>query len=241
MRHTPSELVTKQSEIMLNRLGNNLTYYQGEGLGAVRNAVSAVSAIVAKFSEKAQSVHDNKELTLLGQQKRLKELGQQTLQELNAAETTRMAGFGVSIDELARELQPAPARTLDPVTAVRREMRMQELRADLRSIDPLELNALYKTTDDPDVLEAVEQAPPVVRVVTQQGGFRDVQVVPLVSPDTIAQRRRDLGAAAKPEAAGRLAEVEEMRAAVAGLIGSARQEIAKAANLPDERQPIAAA
>ena len=71
-----------------------------------------------------------------------------------------------------------------------------------------------------------------VRKIKQSGGFTDVQVVPLVSADVVAQRRRDLAASARPENAMRLSEVEQLSGAVQSLIDTARQEITKVANLP---------
>jgi hypothetical protein len=110
-----------------------------------------------------------------------------------AAEGTRarrQAGFG---------------RPSDPAERVAYELKLGEIRAELRPLDPIKRAAVYQAAEDPLVLDAIEGAPP--SLVQSDAGILPV-MRPFVEPGRVAARRLERVRALDPSGA---AELDELR------------------------------
>lgn len=100
----------------------------------------------------------------------------------------------------------APARPTDPADRLTYELRQREIRDSMRGLDPLERLAIYNTTTDPEVLEAIETAPPVV---TAGDSDRLPRLQSFVDPARVAAVRLERVRAKAPEA---VAQIEDLNA-----------------------------
>lgn len=142
------------------------------------------------------------------------------------------AGVAKLDEQIAAKLaaKPAPV-TKDPATALVNEMRAQELRAHLRTLDPIDVQARFKTLRADAagiaVLEAAENAPP---------GF------PIAPAEAVAAARARIAVESDPE----IAELTELRVSYTYALNVAEQALQDAGgNLAvvepapqDTRQPF---
>lgn len=123
--------------------------------------------------------------------------------------------------QIAAKLAATPApETKDPTLVLVKEMRAQELRAHLRTLDPLDLQARFKTVGGDAagiaILEAAENAPP---------GF------PIAPAELVAAARARIAIAGDPE----IAELTELRVGYAYALNVAEQALKDAGgNLADD-------
>lgn len=227
-----TEQIDTHRKLLFEHLDATLQSFKPESLMGIRQTATALQDVVRVFEEQSTAVESDAELTLVGKENRRRDLGRKALHELDVLVEQRVDVVKRQIEEATSDLMPKRA-SVDAVTGIRQEMRQAELRADLRHADPLEVEAMYLTAaEDSDLVAAVEGAPPVLRVTTEPGSRRRrTGLVPLVTAEVIAQRQRERAAAARPAAAQRLSDLETVRDGVLSLVGTARKEIQRAANL----------
>ena len=115
------------------------------------------------------------------------------------------------------------------------EFRLREIRDDLRTVDPLERDAIYASSTDPMIIDAVETAPPVL--VKAADGFR--RFVPSVDQERVAAVKIARAHAIDPENAKLLEALRAIRQMYKSVIESVRNVVFE--NSPASRpDPIAA-
>ncbi len=168
------------------------------------------------FFDKAAAISSSGRYTRDGELKEVALLAHATRERFAVVR----AGVAKLDEQIADKLAatPGPA-TKDAAVALVNEMRAQELRAHLRSLDPIDVQAIFKTIRGDAagiaILEAAEHAPP---------GF------PIAPAEAVAAARERIALEGDPE----LAELTELRVSYAYALNLAEQALQDAgANLAD--------
>ena len=173
------------------------------------------------FFDKHDAIRTSGRYTSEGEQKEIALLAHATREKFAVVR----AGVAKLDEQIAAKLaaKPAPA-TKDPATALVNEMRAQELRSQLRSLDPIDVQAIFKSVrgnaDGIAILEAAENAPP---------GF------PIAPAEDVAAARARIAGEGDPE----LAELTELRVSYAYALNVAEQALKDAGGNLADPEPAA--
>ena len=121
---------------------------------------------------------------------------------------------------LAKVTYSAPT---DPAERLSHEMRLQEIRAQLRDLPALERLHIYRSTDDPLTLQAIETAAPVLSQRGQAGHLRHMES--FIDPDARSAAMRARAERIDPATANTLKEVQSLREAYTLAVNSVKTEI----------------
>jgi molecular chaperone GrpE (heat shock protein) len=160
--------------------------------------------ILSEFRANAERVRSNRDFTPQGQQHRLAELAVDAANRLEVQRKV-LRDYDQRITAESAKLTAATTRTREDVLVT--ELRAQEIRKYVNTLDPLELQARYiAAASDPKYYElmlAVESAP-----------------LQMLSDDVLAEGKALRMAAPSPEQSRLIRELQAMRKAVADAIES---------------------
>ena len=106
--------------------------------GGLRKNLDSLETIFLSAQNEARSISNSSELTRQGKVKRLEALEAKTNLELR--EWRSRFNYHVMIKQVKEEMTPSRSRPDDLVA----ELRMQEIRGHLKSLDPIEQEGLYR-------------------------------------------------------------------------------------------------
>lgn len=119
-----------------------------------------------------------------------------------------------------------PKRPSDPAERLAYELQLQQVRASFAEIPPQERQVAYHGIEDPLVLDAIENSPPVLtRAGTDGRGLAKFQ--PLIDPKVVAKARVDRARATSPEKAHLIEGLEMLASIYKQSAGILRQPILK--------------
>lgn len=138
-------------------------------------------------------------------------------------------------EAMLRKAGSGYGRPSDPAERVAYELKLGEIRAELRPLDPIKRAAVYQATEDPLVLAAIEGAPPSL-VQSDAGTWPAMR--PFVEPDRVAARRLERGRALDPSGAAELDELGGIAELYRMLGNGLREEILAAFPAVREAAPF---
>jgi hypothetical protein len=219
----------KAVEMLRLALAGLVSSVRDEWRADVRARLEELATVGAAFETMRAGIAKDPELTPLGREKATAKAARDAFQQLAAWES---ANTGRLTDRIAPTEQLVLKRSevkrpTDPAERIAYELRLGEVRAELRGLDPMQREAIYLSTSDPLIADAIETAPPILSR-GPNGGLP--QLVPFVSPERITSQAIARARAAAPEAV--VAELEELvglRSIYAGQLAAIRREIAELA------------
>jgi len=117
----------------------------------------------------------------------------------------------------------------DPAERVSHELRMQEIRGQLRELSASDRLNVYLTTSDGLTLAAIETAPPTLSEKRPDGSRR---LEPFIDPEQRTAAALERGKRVDPETAKTLGEVRSLREVYQLAVNSVRKEILDEVPLP---------
>jgi hypothetical protein len=186
--------------------------------------LSQIHEAADSFNVEFDSTAADKNLSSQGRHAGLKRVAAAALAKLNDVEMKvikPLADRATSIEQalLGKATFTPPT---DPAERISHEMRMQEIRSQLRQLPAQERLSVYLTTSDPLTLAAIETAPPTLSEKRQDGSRR---LEAFIDP---AQRTAAVLARAErddPATVTTLREVESLRQVYALAVNGVRREI----------------
>ena len=198
--------------------------------------LSQVFAAAEAFNAEFDSTSADKNLSPQGRQAGLTRVAASALATLNAVETTTIKNLtdrATSIEQtLLGKASFVPPK--DPTERISHEMRMQEIRSQLRELPASERLSVYLTSSDPLTLAAIETAPMTLSEKRPDGSRR---LEAFIDPEqrtaaVLARAERD-----DPTTVATLREVQSLRQVYSIAVNSVRREILNevpsAASRPD--------
>lgn len=148
-----------------------------------------------------------------------------------AAALARLAAVDVAVKTLAersatleatllKRVTPPPPK--DPAERLAYEMRLQEIRDQLRELPAVERLNAYRTTDDPMMLAAIETAPMTLSETRPDGSRR---LEPFIDAEQMAAARFERAERADPATATTLREVRGLAEVYSHAVNGVRKEI----------------
>jgi hypothetical protein len=154
-----------------------------------------------------------------------KKVASAALAKLQAIETTVIKPLADRAATLEKSLLAKVTYTppTDPAERLSHELRLQEIRSQLRDLPALERLHVYRSTDDPLTLAAIETAPPMLSTKGQAGSLRHLE--PFIDPEHLDNARRERAERTDPVTANALSEVQSLRQAYTLAVNSVKKEI----------------
>lgn len=171
-----------------------------QGLEVTLRVINKISADVEGDNEKFSR---DPRLSTQGAFEKLQESGRAALADLDKLEARTMKGLSDNIAQTSEQLlaRIAIPRPTDVGERIAMELRMQEIRSELRQITPGERLYVYLTTNDPVVIEAIRTAPPVASKATPEAM---TMLHPFVDPEKLAEAAMERANLSDPEKASHL-------------------------------------
>jgi len=182
-----------------------------EGVAAgVRESINRIGELRGNFSDKSSEINSSNELTLAGKQKKYQELGFEVVKALAVIEAENQ-GYNTRINQLTKEMVLPKSSEPDILSYLRE----RELRDHLYKLDPVELEALYKSAiseNTVDIIDAIQNAP---------------RVSPLVSVSLIDGQKSQRLTALFPKEAEEVNMLETAKGLVTGAIVAVKSSLEK--------------
>ncbi len=178
------------------------------------------------FNANLAAAQANRDLSPEGRAAACGRVAASALATLAAVEGTTiktLAERAASLEQalLAKTSYKAPT---DPVDALRHELRLQEIRDQLRALPQAERANVYRTTTDPIIIAAIDTATPTLSAPRPDGSRRLEAFIDPAERTAAALARAE---AADPIASRTLSEVRALRQVYAQAVASVRSEITK--------------
>jgi hypothetical protein len=196
-------------------------------------------AIATGYDDAVAANLANRDLSDSGRRKEDEKIALRCLEELKAYENDTVGKYrksGAMLEDIVFK-KSAPVRPTDVVERLAYELRMGELRRELKSLDPLHRLNIYLSTTDPEVLDAFESAP---MVVTKYGRDTPPTLAPLVDPARVRAVRMERARAVDPESAGHLEAIAHLTELYSAAVGSVRAAVVEGVPTAHLDDPIAA-
>ncbi|WP_447979026.1 hypothetical protein [Candidatus Nitrospira bockiana] len=205
-----SEEVTLLKQISLNGLKQREEAHPDliEGL---RPRLERVERVMIDFEKERRRIDEDPRYSSVGQLEAKEKLVQATIKELDQIRSDARH-YPDQISQVERQMQIDPQDD-NPVLAFIRE---QEIRSQLRGMDPLEVERLYKEAargGDIEFMRAVERAP---------------RAFPIVKPDLIQEGQTILRQARFPELTKKVQELRRIDETLNSLLATARKVLSDA-------------
>ncbi|MGE0363255.1 MAG: hypothetical protein AB7H93_13345 [Vicinamibacterales bacterium] len=186
--------------------------------------LAVVLAAADEFNAQLAAVTANPDLSPQGRTNGRRRVAADALAKLLAVETTTIKNLADRAATLERGLlgRATVAPPTDPAERIAFELRLQEIRGQLRQLPPTERLSVYLTTADPMTLAAIDTAPMTASEPRRDGTRR---LEPFIDPEARTAAALARGAHDDPASAKTLAEVRSLREAYALAVGSVRKEI----------------
>ena len=186
--------------------------------------MSVVLLAAEEFNTKSAATAMDKNLSPQGRIAGLRRDANEALAKLSEFESktiTPLAERATSIEKaLLGKVTLTPPT--DPAERVSHELRMQEIRSQLRELPTAERLNVYLTTSDPLTLAAIDTAPPTLSEKRPDGSRR---LEPFVDPEQRTAAALERAKRMDPEAVKTLDEVRSLREVYQLAVNSVRQEI----------------
>jgi hypothetical protein len=186
--------------------------------------LSNIFAAAEAFNAEFDATVADKNLSSHGRAAGLTKVAASALAKLNTVETTTIKNLTDRATSIEQALlgKAAYVPPKDPTERIAHEMRMRELRDQLRELPPSERLSVYLSTSDPLILAAIETAPMTLSEKRPNGTRR---LEPFIDPE---QRTAAVLARAEredPETVKTLREVQSLRQVYSIAVNSVRREI----------------
>lgn len=171
------------------------------------------------FDSEWEAIQRNQELSVEGRSAAQRRSAGTALDRLAAFQEKTEGVLRSRIATMAGKLASVDfQRPTDAGERIAYEIRLGEIRDEVRSRTALERSSIYLRATDPLVLDAMESAPPVL----ENDGRT---FLPFVDPERVRARRDQRARAANPELAKEMSDLEDLANAYAALIDSVRRSI----------------
>jgi hypothetical protein len=161
----------------------------------------------------------NRELSVEGQSAADRRIARAALDKVTALDEKTVGVLRTRIASMAARLANVDfRRPTDPGERIAYEIRLGEIRDEVRERKPMERTLIYMRATDPLVLDALESAPPVL----PEEGY---MLIPFVDPERVRARRAERARASNPELAKEMSDLEDLASAYEALIESIRRSI----------------
>lgn len=187
---------------------------------------SSLITIAESFERDMETARKNDLLSGLGKSDAVEKAGLTALAKLAVFEQGPLAVVANRTSALSHELTQAaePKRPSEPTERLVYELRLQEIRAQLRDLDDAQRRAIYTSASDPMVIDAMEMGPPTVVKVNGQ-----VRLIPFIDPvfreEMMTARARNTSPARAAELEGLQEFGNTLRSAVATVKTAIQQEL----------------
>lgn len=176
------------------------------------------------FNAELAAIQDDDELSPEGRVAESAKVGASALATLKAIETTTIKTLterAVTLEQsLFKRATPPPPK--DPAERLAYELRLQEIRSQLRELPASERLNTYRTTTDPVMLAAIESAPMALSAVRPDGSRR---MEAFVDSEEMASARLERAEKVDPATATTLREVRSLREIYSHAVNSVRKEV----------------
>jgi len=203
----------------------NIEQRRPEWAPGARNNLAALQELADGFNREAATIRGDQDLTQSGRFKRTETVARGALAKLAAFEAAnvqplreRVAGLEGSVLKRA-----VPVRPADAGERLAYELRLVEIRAELRALDPLARAIVYLGTTAPMVIDAIETAPPSLVLPTTPGALPSL--APFVDPERVAAAQLARVREANPDAARELEDLQMLADTYAAAAATMRTEI----------------
>lgn len=181
-------------------------------------------ATMRDFDTTAATIDADDNLTPSGKAHALAEARQRAEAALSAFEQRHVQPLANRRDALEQRLRQPPPAPTDPADRQILEARRAEIRAGLRDLDAVERDAVYFAATNPDLIDAMESAPPVLHR-ERPGALPTLR--PMVSPEHVEARRLARAAKASPEQAAEARELKTLETVLGSSVATARTALAR--------------
>jgi hypothetical protein len=207
----------------------------------VAENLAKIAGIVAEFNGKRERIRADRDLSPEGKSKALTALGVQARETLGSwahgsgqgHDKGKLGGLAQHIADLQAKLMRSDEGPRgDATDRLLHELRLREVRDQLRAVERSMRTVLVIESDDPLVIEAARTAPASVEIVPGESGASTVRLVPFVDQQALTSKLLARAAATSPEVAQEIEQLETMRYDLESAFVMARADIEEAASLP---------
>lgn len=190
----------------------------------LREDLNKLLAIGKKYLRDVDVAFADEDRSDSGRAKQKTKIDLDTLAKFGEFDKQKLGVIRTRIGHAEREMfeHMEPSRPTNPGDRLAYELRLGELRAELRALQPEERLLLFASSTDSLVIDALESAPPTV-VRYQKGGL--AQVVPFLDPEARTQVVLERARNQNPDQAAELQAFHELAAIYETAIGSVRRAI----------------
>lgn len=175
----------------------------------IREKLELLTAIGREFDGAAESIRENRELSDHGRFAARERAARVALEKIAAFEKKTIDPLRERIAWIDAQVAKKASinRPTDPGDRLAYEMRLGEIRSELRKLDPLERFAIYMSSSDPLVIDAIETAP---STLVRKGKGDMATFAPFIDPERVSAARLARVEAADPELAQDMSDVQRL-------------------------------
>ena len=210
---------------LLKLAGTTYVNNQSEHLRpGVIDTLTIVNNVAETFNAELAATIADTNLSPQGRVTGGKRVAMSALARLNALETTTIKNLNDRAITLERTLLGKASFTppTDPAERISHELRMQEIRSQLRELPASQRLSVYLTTSDPLTLAAIETAPPTLSAKRPDGSRR---LEDFIDPAERSAAVLERAKRADPETVKTLDEVRSLREVYQLAVNGVRKEI----------------
>ena len=181
-------------------------------------------AIADEFDSEDAKAASDPDLSGSGRRKQREKVARQALQKLVTFEEDKIQGVRSHAAHVEGQItgRAAIKRPTDPAERLAYELRMQEIRAELRQLDQIQRGLVYLGASDPEVIDAIESAPPTL---TRAAEGASPRLQPFIDPEQRASAALERARASDPEKAEELEALQALAQTYEIAVGTVRSAI----------------
>lgn len=216
-------LITTSFPLFVQKLRSSAPAFAAAAESALRELLALCTSCKAKLDANA----GNPDLSAEGRRKASEGFVRSALASLGSWEDANPKALAARMKTtydavVAAEAKPLPS---DPAERLAFELRAREIRDSLRSLDPTSRLVLYYDATDPEVISALELAPPLAQVL--RAGEAPTWSA-FIDEEQVRSAKIERVARFNPEAAAECEALEAVHSVYQSALDTARQEFLEA-------------
>lgn len=181
-----------------------------------------------QFDKAVNAAEKNPNLSAEGKHDAVQQAARAALASLDTFTRNNIDVLKMRIANVERRVVPAFVESTDPTERLIIELRRQEIRGQLRGLDPLEREVVYLGASEA-IRDAMETGPPTLIREQPDGPAR---LVPFVSSERVAERRLADAEAINPERFGELRDLQVITRVLTSAVATARSVLTAVLETP---------
>lgn len=221
-----------RTEIPLQVANMRRTLSETTFAAGAESDLNSILSVAVTFDNEVMAAKADENLSPKGKVDAAVKAARRALASLDAFTSTTLRGLDARIASVENGIVPTPKPAGDIAERIIAELRAQEIRRQLATLDPLERTVLYLNTTDPQIRSALEEGP----MTLYRGRPGDPpQFIDFVDRARVQEQIMARAEQRDPNAAAQLRDLGMLRRVYQSAITTARNEILAVA--PDDHSP----